>query len=91
MVRRRKSKSKDSKPGPRPFDKRDGTIKRWNTLEDIPMDEEDQCARSFCPSDLPDDIHEQISAKFTHPGIVFYWKERKLEPMMTGTRMRYLH
>lgn len=62
MVRRRRYKSKDSKPGPRPFEKRDGTIKRWNTLEDIPMDEEDQCALSFCPSDLPDDNHEQIFA-----------------------------
>lgn len=62
MVRRRRHKSKDPKPSPRPFDKRDGTIKRWNTLEDIPMDEEDQCALSFCPGDLPDDIHEQFFA-----------------------------
>ena len=54
MVRRRKSRSKDSRSGPRPFDKRDGKIKRWNTLEDIPMDEEDQCALSFCPYHLPD-------------------------------------
>ena len=62
MVRRRRNKSKDSKPGPRPFDKRDGTIKRWNTLEDIPMDDEDQCAPSFCLDDLPDDIQEQAFA-----------------------------
>ena len=54
MVRRRKSKSKDLRTGPRPFDKRDGKIKRWNTLEDIPMDEEDQCALDFCPHGLPD-------------------------------------
>jgi hypothetical protein len=60
MVRRRISKSKDSKPGPRPFDKRDGTIKRWNTLTDIPMDEEDQCVFSFCPDDLSDDIQENL-------------------------------
>ena len=53
MVRRRKSRSKDLRTGPRPFDKRDGKIKRWNTLEDIPMDEEDQCALAFCPHGLP--------------------------------------
>ena len=54
MVRRRKSRSKDLRTGPRPFDKRDGKIKAWNTLEDIPMDEEDQCALAFCPCGLAD-------------------------------------
>jgi U3 small nucleolar RNA-associated protein 3 len=54
MVRRRKSRSKDLRTGPRPFDKREGEIKRWNTLEDIPMDEGDQCALAFCPHGLPD-------------------------------------
>ena len=54
MVRKRKSRSKDLRTCPRPLDKRDGKIKRWNTLEDIPMDEEDQCALSFCPFGLPD-------------------------------------
>ena len=47
MVRRRSSKSKVSGTGPRPLDKRDARINRWNTLEDIPMDEEDQCALSL--------------------------------------------
>ncbi|KAF8490792.1 Sas10 C-terminal domain-containing protein [Russula emetica] len=42
MVRRRSSKSKVSRSNPRPLDKRDARINRWNTLEDIPMDEEDQ-------------------------------------------------
>ncbi|KAH9955170.1 hypothetical protein BC827DRAFT_1271975 [Russula dissimulans] len=42
MVRRRSSKSKDSRTGPRPLDRRDAKIKRWNTLADIPMDDEDQ-------------------------------------------------
>ena len=44
MVRRRSSKLKGSGSNPRPLDKRDAKINRWNTLEDIPMDEEDQCA-----------------------------------------------
>ncbi|KAI0274240.1 Sas10 C-terminal domain-containing protein [Russula aff. rugulosa BPL654] len=42
MVRRRSSKLKASRSNPRPLDKRDARINRWNTLEDIPMDEEDQ-------------------------------------------------
>ncbi|KAH9999604.1 Sas10 C-terminal domain-containing protein [Russula compacta] len=42
MARKRGSKLKDSRTGPRPFDKRDARIKRWNTAADIPMDEEDQ-------------------------------------------------
>ncbi|KAI0287956.1 Sas10 C-terminal domain-containing protein [Russula brevipes] len=42
MPRRRGSKLKDSRTGPRPVDKRDARIKRWNTLADIPVDEEDQ-------------------------------------------------
>ena len=50
MVRRRGPKPKVSRAGPRPLDKRDARIDRWNTLEDIPMDEEDQCAL-FCLSD----------------------------------------
>lgn len=28
---------------PRPVNRKDGTMKRWNKPEDIPMDEEDQC------------------------------------------------
>lgn len=28
---------------PRRFRKSDGTVKKWNTIDDIPMDEEDQC------------------------------------------------
>ncbi|KAF8272853.1 Sas10 C-terminal domain-containing protein [Lactarius quietus] len=42
MVRRRSSKSKYVRSGPRPVDKKDARMKRWNTLADIPMDEEDQ-------------------------------------------------
>ncbi|KAH9060485.1 Sas10 C-terminal domain-containing protein [Lactarius vividus] len=41
MVRRRSSKSKDVRRGPRPVDKKDARIKWWNTSADIPMDEED--------------------------------------------------
>ncbi|KAI9463799.1 hypothetical protein F5148DRAFT_1276468 [Russula earlei] len=42
MARRRSSNSKILRPGPRPLDKQDARIKRWNTLADIPMDEEDR-------------------------------------------------
>ncbi len=45
MVRRR-SKSKDARTGPRPVDKKDARMRRWNTSVDIPMDEEDECAHS---------------------------------------------
>ena len=54
MVRRRSSKSKVSRSNPRPLDKRDARINRWNTIEDIPMDEEDQCAPPLQLDDLPD-------------------------------------
>ncbi|KAI0301157.1 Sas10 C-terminal domain-containing protein [Multifurca ochricompacta] len=40
--RRRRPTSKEVKPGPRSVDKRDARMTRWNTLADIPMDEEDQ-------------------------------------------------
>ena len=54
MVRRRSSKSKDTKPGPRPVHKKDGKIKRWNKPSDIPVDEEDHCTSLFSlPRDLP--------------------------------------
>ncbi|KAI0264034.1 Sas10 C-terminal domain-containing protein [Gloeopeniophorella convolvens] len=42
MVRRRSTKVKNSRGGPRPVDKKDARMRRWNTAEDIPMDEEDQ-------------------------------------------------
>ncbi|KAA1469751.1 hypothetical protein DENSPDRAFT_816924 [Dentipellis sp. KUC8613] len=41
MVRRRVPK-KGAKAGPRPVDRKDSKMKRWNRAEDIPMDEEDQ-------------------------------------------------
>ena len=31
--------------GPRPVDKKDARMKPWNTSAEIPMDEEDRCAR----------------------------------------------
>ncbi|KAI0322424.1 Sas10 C-terminal domain-containing protein [Amylostereum chailletii] len=42
MVRRRPSKSKGQNSGPRPVDRKDGNLKKWNTVDDILMDEEDQ-------------------------------------------------
>ncbi|TFY78528.1 hypothetical protein EWM64_g5487 [Hericium alpestre] len=41
MVRRRGPK-KGPKAGPRPIDRKEGKMKRWNTAEDIPMDEEEE-------------------------------------------------
>lgn len=44
MVRRRASKSGPKAKGkPRPIDRKDSKINRWNTADDIPLDEEDQC------------------------------------------------
>ncbi|KAN0127334.1 Sas10 C-terminal domain containing protein [Lactarius tabidus] len=42
MVRRKSSKTKHVRSGPRPVDRKDSRMKRWNTSADIPMDEEDQ-------------------------------------------------
>ncbi|CAA7261365.1 unnamed protein product [Cyclocybe aegerita] len=42
MVRKRTSKGKEQKRKPKPLRKSDGQLTRWNTAEDIPMDEEDQ-------------------------------------------------
>ncbi|KAI0042486.1 hypothetical protein FA95DRAFT_1682542 [Auriscalpium vulgare] len=43
MVRRRRNASeKKERSGPRPVDKKDARVKRWNKASDIPMDEEDQ-------------------------------------------------
>src|SRR6266849_4922245 len=64
MVRRRSSKSKVvSRRNPRPLDKRDARINRWNTLEDIPMDEEDKCAL-LCYA-CPDDPQRILNYLFT--------------------------
>ncbi|KAI0338936.1 hypothetical protein BDW22DRAFT_1401037 [Trametopsis cervina] len=41
MARRHGSKSAP-RSKPRPFDRKEGTMKRWNKPEDIPLDEEDQ-------------------------------------------------
>jgi hypothetical protein len=40
---KRSAKRRNTNPKPRRFKKSDGTIKKWNTIDDIPMDEEDQC------------------------------------------------
>ncbi|KIM43375.1 hypothetical protein M413DRAFT_444202 [Hebeloma cylindrosporum] len=42
MVRRRSTKGRESRSKPKPLNRSDGKIKKWNTIEDIPMDEEDQ-------------------------------------------------
>ena len=42
MVRRRSTKPK-GKSAPRPVDRKDSKMKRWETADDIPMDDEDQC------------------------------------------------
>lgn len=44
MPRRRPSQRAKSHSNPRPVDRKDSRIKRWDTLADIEMDEEDQCA-----------------------------------------------
>ncbi|KAF8349315.1 Sas10 C-terminal domain-containing protein [Amanita rubescens] len=41
MPRRPKNTS-GKKKGPRPFKRSDASVQKWNTLEDIPLDEEDQ-------------------------------------------------
>ncbi|VDB91904.1 unnamed protein product [Peniophora sp. CBMAI 1063] len=41
MVRRRSTKPK-GKSAPRPVDRKDSKMKRWETADDIPMDDEDQ-------------------------------------------------
>ena len=40
---KRPAKGRNTNSKPRRFKKSDGTIKKWNTIDDIPMDEEDQC------------------------------------------------
>ncbi|KAL6308424.1 Sas10 C-terminal domain-containing protein [Sparassis latifolia] len=42
MSRRRSGKSKSAHSKPRAFDPREGKLKRWEKLSDIPLDEEDQ-------------------------------------------------
>lgn len=86
MVRRRSSKSKPPKTDPRPLDKRDARVNRWNNIEDMPMDEEDQCAPSLLSDDLRENIKINTFSQFTHPRIVFSWRARKSELMKTGTR-----
>ena len=44
MPRRRPSQRAKPHSKPRPVDRKDGRLKRWNALEDIELDEEDQCA-----------------------------------------------
>jgi len=43
MPRRSVSRSRTSKSKPKPLKRSDGKLKKWNTVEDIPMDDEDQC------------------------------------------------
>ena len=45
MPRRRISKRRENgyKSKSKSFHKSDGKLKKWNTISDIPMDEEDQC------------------------------------------------
>jgi hypothetical protein len=45
MPRRRiaKGRESDSKSKSKSFHKSDGKLKKWDTISDIPMDEEDQC------------------------------------------------
>ncbi|KAJ3517435.1 hypothetical protein NLJ89_g496 [Agrocybe chaxingu] len=42
MVRKRVGKGKEQKRKPKPLKRSNGQLTRWNTAEDIPMDEEDQ-------------------------------------------------
>jgi len=44
MVRRRSTKGREGRSKPKPLKRADGKIKKWNTIADIPMDGEDQCA-----------------------------------------------
>ena len=50
MARRHASKGTAKRSKPRPVDRKDSSIKRWDKLSDIPLDEEDQCT---CPHLLP--------------------------------------
>ncbi|KAF8964204.1 Sas10 C-terminal domain-containing protein [Flammula alnicola] len=49
MVRRRstKGKGRDGGSKPKPLKRSDGKLTKWNTVEDIPMDEEDQCKGGY--------------------------------------------
>ena len=44
MVRRRSSKSKAAHSKARPVDRKESKMRRWKTADDVPLDEEDQCA-----------------------------------------------
>ena len=47
MGRKGPGRSKERKSRPRPLNRRDDTIKRWEKLSDIPMDDEDECMSCF--------------------------------------------
>lgn len=47
MPRRRIPKGRDNGSKPKAFKKSDGKAKKWNTRDDIPMDEEDQCTSTI--------------------------------------------
>jgi len=44
MPRRPSKGHKKKANGPRPVDRKAGTIRKWNTADDVELDEEDQCA-----------------------------------------------
>lgn len=44
MPRRRSTKARASGGKPRPVNRSEGKIKKWDKTSDIPFDEEDQCA-----------------------------------------------
>jgi U3 small nucleolar RNA-associated protein 3 len=52
MPRRRPSGKSNSRSKPRPVDRKDSKIKRWNKASDIELDEEDQCTFSYPDNDF---------------------------------------
>ena len=52
MPRRRPSSRGGSRSKPRPVDRKDSKIKRWNKASDIELDEEDQCTFLRTEQDL---------------------------------------
>lgn len=49
MARRHGAKEIKPRLQPRGVNKKDASMKKWNKLSDIPMDEEDKCVSPYIP------------------------------------------
>ena len=52
MARKHGGKQGKSRSQPRGVNRKDASMKKWNRLEDIPMDEEDECTCSHQPEHI---------------------------------------